>query len=132
MPPPDRPHAGARRIADVPLRSPAPRRARVHWPAPCAGPAVAALVVLFSSGVDLADDLVDAVVARVDAVVLTVSAAHAVEAHAAASWAADHAAELGADAAGSRWSATVPARRWPSGSPSSPSTRAGRRCGTWP
>ena len=79
--------------------SPAPRRARVHWPAPCAEPAVAALVVLFSSGDDLADDLVDEVVARVGAVVLTVSATHAVEAHAAVSWAADHAAELGADAA---------------------------------
>jgi len=71
----------------------------VHWPAPCAEPAVAALVVLFSSGVDPADDLVDEVVARVGAVVLTVSATHTVEAHAAASWAADHAAELGADAA---------------------------------
>ena len=45
------------------------------------------------------DDLVDEVVARVGAVVLTVSATHTVEAHAAASWAADHAAELGADAA---------------------------------
>lgn len=103
MPPPDRPHAGTRRIADVALRSPAPRRARVHWPAPCAEPAVAPLVVLFSSGVDLADDLVDdladEVIARVGAVVLTVSATHTVEAHAAASWAADHAAELGADAA---------------------------------
>jgi acetyl esterase/lipase len=31
-------------------------------------------------------------------VVLTVSAAHALEGHAAVSWAADHAAELGADA----------------------------------
>src|ERR1700754_3151791 len=92
MPPPDRPHTGARRIADVALRSPAPRRARVHWPAPCAEPAVAALVVLFAGGVDPADDLVDDLVARVRAVVLTVSATHTVEAHATVSWAADHAA----------------------------------------
>jgi acetyl esterase/lipase len=60
-------------------------------------------VVLFSSEVDLAvdpaDDLVDELIARVGAVVLTVSATHTVEAHAAVSWAADHAAELGADTA---------------------------------
>lgn len=92
---PDRPRAGARRIADVALRSLAPGRVRVHWPASCADPAVAALVVLFAPD----DDLVDALVARLGAVVLTVSAAHAPEGHAAVSWAADHAAELGADAA---------------------------------
>ena len=96
---PDRPRAGARRIADVALRHLAPGgRARVHWPAPCADPTVAALVVLFSPDDDLVGELLD-----LGAVVLTVSATHAVEAHAAVSWAAvswaaDHAAELGADA----------------------------------
>ena len=67
----------------------------MHWPAPCADPSVAALVVLFSPD----DDLVDELIARLGAVVLTVSAAHALDGHAAVSWAADHAAELGVDAA---------------------------------
>jgi acetyl esterase len=90
---PDRPRA--RRTADVALRHLAPGgRARVHWPSPCADPAVAALVVVFSTD----DDLVGELVERLAAVVLTVPATHAVEAHAAVSWAADHAAELGADA----------------------------------
>ena len=90
---PDRPRAGARRIADVALRHLAPGgRARVHWPVPCADPTVAALVVLFSPDDDLVGELLD-----LGAVVLTVSATHAVEAHAAVSWAADHAGELGAD-----------------------------------
>ena len=71
------------------------RRARVHWPASCADPTVTALVVLFAPD----DDLVDELIARSGAVVLTVSATHALEGHAAVSWAADHAAELGADAA---------------------------------
>lgn len=92
---PDLPRAGARRIADVALRHLAPRgRARVHWPASVAEPTVAALVVLFSAD----DDLVDPIINRLGAVVLTVSAGHAVEAHAALSWAADHATELGVDA----------------------------------
>ena len=92
---PDQPRAGARRIADVALRHLAPGgRARVHWPASYADPTVAALVVLFSAD----DDLVDELIARLGAVVLTVTAAHAIEGHAAVSWAADHAAELGVDA----------------------------------
>ena len=92
---PDRPRARACRTADVALRHLAPGgRARVHWPAPCADPTVGALVVLFAPD----DDLVGDLIARLGAVVLTVSATHAVEAHAAVSWAADHAAELGADA----------------------------------
>jgi acetyl esterase len=93
MAPPDHPRPGARRIADVALRSLG--RARVHWPASCADPTVTALVVLFAAD----DDLVDELIARLGAVVLTVPAAHAVEGHAAVSWAADHAAELGADPA---------------------------------
>ena len=89
-----RSRTGARRVADVALRG-LPRPARVHWPAPCADPTVAPLLVLFSGD----DDLVGTLVARLRAVVLTVPAAHAVEAHAAVSWAADHAVELGVDPA---------------------------------
>jgi hypothetical protein len=92
---PDLPRTGARRTADVALRHLTPRgRARVHWPASCAEPTVAALVVLFSAD----DDLVDPLIARLGAVVLTVPAAHPLDGHAALSWAADHAAELGVDA----------------------------------
>jgi acetyl esterase len=92
---PDRPRAGARRIADVGLRYLAPgARARVHWPAPCADPTVTALVVLFAGD----DDLVDELIARLGTAVLTVAAAHAVEGHSAVAWAADHATELGVDA----------------------------------
>ena len=94
--PPTDPAVAARRIADVGLRYLAPgARARVHWPASVADPTVAALVVLFAGD----DDLVDELIARLGAVVLTVSAAHALEGHAAVSWAADHAAELGVDPA---------------------------------
>jgi alpha/beta hydrolase family protein len=95
MPSPDQPRAAARRVADVGLRHLTPgSRARLHWPASCADPRVTALVVLFSAD----DDLVDELIARLAAVVLTVPAVHAVEGHAAVSWAADHAAELGVDA----------------------------------
>jgi acetyl esterase len=98
---PDRP-APPPRVADIHLRGPAPRgRARVHWPrpdVPAAGDRRPALVVAFasSSTVD-GDALVDHVLDRVGAVVLAVPAAHVVEAHAALTWAADHARELGAD-----------------------------------
>src|SRR5690349_1406600 len=82
-PAPDRPRAGAHRIAEVALRDLAPPgRARVHWPAPCADPTLAALVVLFSPD----DDLVGELITRLGAVVLTAPAAHAVEAHAVVSW----------------------------------------------
>jgi hypothetical protein len=91
---PDQPRATARRTADVALRYLTPgARARVHWPASCADSTVAALVVLFAAD----DDLVDELIGRLAAVVLTVSATHALEGHAAVSWAADHAAELGVD-----------------------------------
>src|SRR5690349_16721547 len=96
MAPPHRPRAGARRIADVGLRSlTAGARARVHWPASCADPTVTALVVLFAAD----DTLVDDLIARLGAVVLTVSASLAPDGPAAVAWAADHAAELGADPA---------------------------------
>ena len=68
-------------------------------PRPVADPTVTALVVLFAGPDDPVDDLVDELIARLGAVVLTVSAAHALEGHAAVSWAADHAAELGVDPA---------------------------------
>lgn len=71
----------------------------MHWPASVADPTVTALVVLFAGPDDPVDDLVDELIARLGAVVLTVSAAHALEGHAAVSWAADHAAELGVDPA---------------------------------
>jgi acetyl esterase/lipase len=41
--------------------------------------------------------LVDRLVEQLGAVVLAVSAAHTIEAHATLAWAADHAADLGAD-----------------------------------
>ncbi len=85
---------GSHRVADVQLRGPAPRAtARVHWPA-AAGTAAAPLVVLF---VAADDQWADRLVERVGAVVLAVTAAHPIEAHAALAWAADHAAELGAE-----------------------------------
>ena len=95
---PDRPRVAARRIADV--ASPLPgagrpgaralarvrARTRPSPPSWCCSRAPT-------------DDLVDELIARLGAVVLTVSAAHALEGHAAVSWAADHAAELGVDPA---------------------------------
>ena len=59
MAPPERPQAGARRIADVALRHLTPGgRARAHWPASCADPTVAALVVLFSADHLLVEELI--------------------------------------------------------------------------
>jgi acetyl esterase len=82
------------RVADVQLRGPAPRgRARVHWPAGTAG---RGLVVLFTGG-PAGAELVDRLLDDVGAVVLTVPATFAAEAHATLAWAADHAAELGAE-----------------------------------
>jgi hypothetical protein len=93
---PDRPPAAARRIADVGLRSLTPgARARAHWPASIADPTVTALVVVFAAD----DALVDELITRLGAVVLTVSATHPLDGHATLAWAADHAAELGVDPA---------------------------------
>jgi acetyl esterase len=92
----DRP-ARPPRVADVYLRSPAPRgRARVHWPA-AADRTAAMVVVLHPPTAADVTGLVDRLVDQVGAVVLTASAAHVVEAHAVLTWAADHAGELGAD-----------------------------------
>jgi acetyl esterase len=88
------PPARTHRVADVALRGPAPRgRARVHWPA---GSGARALVVLFTGGAD-GSELVDRLLDDVGAVVLSVPATFAAEAHATLAWAADHAAELGAE-----------------------------------
>jgi len=88
------------RVAHVQLREPAPRgRARVHWPNRAGVSRAPALVVYFAAAAPLTDDderLVGRLVDGLDAVVLAVSAAHAVEAHATVAWAADHAGELGA------------------------------------
>src|SRR3954451_12202034 len=97
---PDRP-APPPRVADVHLRGPAPRgRARVYWPrpdVPADGDRGPALVVAFASPSTLdGGALVERVLERVGAVVLAVSAAHVVAAHATLTWAADHARERGA------------------------------------
>jgi acetyl esterase len=68
----------------------------VHWPRPAAGGGPA-LVVAFASPSTLDDALVERVLERVGAVVLAVRATHVPAAHAALTWAADHARELGAD-----------------------------------
>ena len=93
---PDHP-APPLRVADVHLRGPAPRaRTRVYWPA--AGENRPALVVAFTpSPAAEGDAPVDRLVDRLGAVVLAVAAADVVAAHAAVTWAADHAGELGAD-----------------------------------
>jgi acetyl esterase len=93
---PDRP-ACPPRVAEVHLRGPAPRGpARVYWPA--VGNGRPGLVVVFAPSATLDDaGSVDRLLARIDAVVLTVPAVHVAEAHATLSWAADHARELGAD-----------------------------------
>jgi acetyl esterase/lipase len=93
---PDHP-APPLRVADVHLRGPAPRaRARVYWPP--AGASRPALVVAFTPPSAAEGDApVDRLVDRLGAVVLAVAAEHVVAAHAALTWAADHAGELGAD-----------------------------------
>ena len=73
----------------------------MHWPAPVGAAEPPALVVLFvdigQSDEEACVGIVAGLVGRLGAVVLTVEATHAIEAHATVSWAADHAAELGAD-----------------------------------
>jgi acetyl esterase len=89
------------RVADVQLRGPAPRgRARVHWPNRADVSRPPALVVFFAAAPATPegdDELIGRLVDGLGAVVLAVSAAHVIEAHATVSWAADHAAELGAE-----------------------------------
>ena len=98
MPEHSEPAPVAHHTAEVALRGPAPRRrARVHWPAPADH--APTLVILFADPPprEPGDTLVRQLVEDCGAVVLEAVAAHAVEAHAIVAWAADHAAELGAD-----------------------------------
>jgi acetyl esterase/lipase len=72
----------------------------VHWPAtPLAGRPLAIVVLFQARQPSTPDDvqLVDRLLERTGALVLAVTAAHAIEAHATLAWAADHAGELGAD-----------------------------------
>jgi alpha/beta hydrolase fold len=70
----------------------------VHWPLRAAAAPAPALVVLFADTAPaVGNPLVERLVEGFGVVVLAVSAAHAIEAHATVAWAADHAAELGAD-----------------------------------
>ena len=71
----------------------------MHWPRRC-GPTVTPRGAVLAD-----DDLVDELIARCGAVVLTVSATHLSRATPALSWAADHAAELGRTCRASPWSA---------------------------
>ena len=109
-----RPHPAVHLVADVQLRARAgPLATRVHWPAP-AGPAPLrpALLVLLpggrsgTEGLDEADALCRALCRHAGVVVLTVSGrvgwkcfqtSALDDAVTATTWAADHAAELGAD-----------------------------------
>jgi len=93
---PDHP-APPLRVADVHLRGPAPRaRARVFWP-PADGSRPALVVAFTPPSAAEGDAPVDRLADRVGAVVLAVAAADVVAAHAALTWAADHAGELGGD-----------------------------------
>jgi acetyl esterase len=99
-----RPGVARHRVADLPLRGRAgPLRTRVHWP-PSAGPGGPPLLVFLPAEPD--DDLPVRVAASAGVVVLVVTDGRAhrqpdgaalAEATMATQWAADHAAELGAD-----------------------------------
>lgn len=85
-------------VADVVLRGPAPRRrARMYRPAAAPGADPPGLVVLLTGPEDTG--LAGLLVRALGAVVLAVPAARVTEGYAALAWAADHAAELGADPA---------------------------------
>ncbi|HEX6567862.1 MAG TPA: alpha/beta hydrolase fold domain-containing protein [Acidimicrobiales bacterium] len=127
-----RPQPALQRVADVQLRGrTGPLATRVYWPAPPESGLRPALLVLFpaggsvAEGLDRADAVCRAVCRYVRVVVLAVShrpagqrfqAAALEDALTATGWAADHAAELGADpgrllvageAAGGRLAAAV-------------------------
>ena len=115
-PPPGAPAPAVHRVADVQLRAPGgPLAARAYWPVPGGTVAVPALLVLLpgdgsgADGLDRLDALCRGVCAHVGLVVLSVmhrseapdapgAPDPAIEDSAAAvRWAADHAAQLGAD-----------------------------------
>jgi acetyl esterase/lipase len=97
------------RVAEVQLRGPTgPLAARAYWPPPRDPVTAPPLVVLFPGvgGLDPVDPLCRSICAQLGPVVLSVScrsrapehrAAALEDATAAVQWAADHAAELGAD-----------------------------------
>ncbi|HLM63422.1 MAG TPA: alpha/beta hydrolase fold domain-containing protein [Acidimicrobiales bacterium] len=108
------PHGAVHRVADLQLRGRAgPLRCRVHWPAPTGRAAAPALLVYLPPGGPDLDDAGDGVgrsmCALAGVVVLAAShrplagppvlptAATAEDGTTATQWAADHAAELGAD-----------------------------------
>jgi acetyl esterase len=111
--PPALPGPAPHRVADVQLRGPGgPVGARAYWPAPATPVITPALLVLFpgdgrrAGGLDGADAMCRGICAEVGVVVLSVTyrsstpeprAAALADAAAAVHWAADHAAELGAD-----------------------------------
>jgi acetyl esterase/lipase len=112
-PPPGVPAPAVHRVADVQLRAPGgPLAARAYWPVPSGTVAAPALLVLLAGdgpgadGLDRLDALCRGVCAHIGLVVLSVT--HRSEAPgapdaaiedsaAAVRWAADHAAQLGAD-----------------------------------
>jgi acetyl esterase/lipase len=111
--PPGAPGPAVRRVADVQLRAPGgPLAARAYWPVLGEAVAAPALLVLLpgdvagAGGLDRIDALCRGVCAHVGVVVLSVMhrsaapdipAAALEDSMAAVHWAADHAAQLGAD-----------------------------------
>jgi acetyl esterase len=95
-----------RRIADVQLRGPGgPIAARAYWPAPLDPVTAPALLVLLPGGADDVDPLCRGASADIGVVVLSPTSRAAADPYGAAladalavvHWAADHAADLGAD-----------------------------------
>ena len=111
--PPGAPGPAVHRVADVQLRAPGgPLAARAYWPVPSEAVAAPALLVLLpgdgsgAGGLDRLDALCRGVCAHAGVVVLSVTrrsaapdvpAAALEDSTAAVHWAADHAAQLGAD-----------------------------------
>jgi acetyl esterase len=108
--PPAPPGSGVRRVADVQLRGPGGAlAARAYWPAPQDPVTAPALLVLLpgrdSDDVDAVDALCRGACADIGVVVLSATYRAARDPHdavladalATVHWAADHAAELGAD-----------------------------------
>jgi acetyl esterase len=104
--PPGPSGSAVRRIADVQLRGPGgPIAARAYWPAPLDPVTAPALLVLLPGGVDDVDALCRGASADIGVVVLSPTSRAAADPYGAAladalavvHWAADHAADLGAD-----------------------------------
>jgi len=105
--PPGPSRSAVRRIADLQLRGPGgPIAARAYWPAPLDPVTAPALLVLLpGGGADDVDALCRGVSSDIGVVVLSPTSRAAADAYGAAladalaavHWAADHAADLGAD-----------------------------------